>query len=628
MELSSIEPAPPARVRRVSQHLEMRDGVEIAIDVHLPEVALRGQKVPTIVRQTRYLRSVEWRRPLDAVVQRWFVDGSHQTRRKLLARGYAWVDVDARGSGASFGSRPCPWHEDEVRDGAEVVDWIIRQPWSSGRVGAAGISYDGTTAEMLLVNGHPAVKAAIPQFSLFDAYADVAFPGGIHLAQFTEFWSAMNRGFDRNDPSEFIGLYLGLRARGRLDKLIDDASLSAALSAGVRRLGKGVMGQLLRGVRRAGDDPEYARVAEAVLAHARNEDIHLHALQVTFRDDPVPSRLMGRGVGIDYFCPSTYADRIAASGTAVLGYSGWWDMGYQHAAIKRHLALGGGAHRLVIGPWDHGGRHDIGPSADFRATTFDHDEEYARFFDLHLKGEGDGVEGPVRYFTMGEQKWKTCSSWPPKADTERLYLAPGRRLSAGGPPSSPAHDVYRVDYAASTGHLSRWKSGFGMPIDYSDRKRRDEKLIFYDSAPLERDTEVTGHPVLTLFLAADAADAHVFAYLEEITPSGAVRYVTEGALRAIHRKLSSDAPPYPMAVPYRTYRRADAMPLEPGVVAELVFDLLPTSYLFRKGHRIRLAIAGADCDHARPLADRPSTFRLHHGNPRPSHLALPVVARA
>ena len=41
-------------------------------------------------------------------------------------------------------------------------------------------------------------------------------------------------------------------------------------------------------------------------------DIHLHALQVTFRDDPVSSSLMGPGVGIDYFSPSTYLDRIAA----------------------------------------------------------------------------------------------------------------------------------------------------------------------------------------------------------------------------------------------------------------------------------------------------------------------------
>ena len=73
--------------------------------------------------------------------------------------GYALVLVDARGSGASFGMRRFELAEDEVRDYGEVVDWIIEQPWSNGRVGAYGVSYAGNTAEMLAVNMHPAVKA-------------------------------------------------------------------------------------------------------------------------------------------------------------------------------------------------------------------------------------------------------------------------------------------------------------------------------------------------------------------------------------------------------------------------------------------------------------------------------------
>jgi putative CocE/NonD family hydrolase len=600
----------------------MRDGVRIAIDLHLPEAARRGERVPTIVRQTRYLRGVEWRTPLDRLVDRWFVDTSWATRRHFLAHGYAWVDVDARGSGASFGQRPCPWHEEEVRDGAEVVDWIVAQSWSSGRVGAMGVSYEGTTAEMLLVNGHPAVKAVIPQFSLFDAYADVAFPGGIHFAGFTEFWAAMNRGFDQNEPEVFLGMYLSLRARGRLDKLAPP--LSAPIAEGADRLGKTVMGALLRGVRRAGEDDGYGVVADAVRAHAHNEDIHHHALAIDFRDDAAFSKLLGRGASIDSFSPSAYADRIDASGAAVLGYSGWWDMGYANGALKRHAALRNPQNRVVIGPWDHGGGHEIGPSVSRRATRFDHHAEHLRFFDLHLKGEGEGVPGPVRYYTMGEERWKTCDEWPPVADVERLYLAPGRAL-AGEAPTSGGFDTYRIDPDATTGHLSRWKNGVGMPIDYSDRARCDGRLLTYDSPPLDRDTEVTGHPIVTLFFAVDAPDAQVFAYLEEIAPSGEVRYVTEGALRAVHRKFSLPAgPARSTVVPRRSFLRADAMPLVPGEPADLVFDLQPTSYLFRRGSRIRLAIAGADRDHARPLPEPPTSFLVHRGGPRPSHLALPV----
>lgn len=88
-------------------------------------------------------------------------------------------------------------------------------------------------------------------------------------------------------------------------------------------------------------------------------------------------------------------------------------------------------------------------------------------------------------------------------------------------------------------------------------------------------------------------------YLEEVDESGHVRYVTEGALRALDRKLGSDPPAHATIIPYRTYRRRDAMPLVPSEVAELTFDLLPTSFLFRAGRRIRVAIAGPT----------PTTFR-------------------
>ena len=78
--------------------------------------------------------------------------------RYFTAYGYAVVKADVRGSGASFGPWPFPWSPDEITDGAELVDWIVRQPWSNGKVGAFGTSYLGATSEFLLVNRHPAVK--------------------------------------------------------------------------------------------------------------------------------------------------------------------------------------------------------------------------------------------------------------------------------------------------------------------------------------------------------------------------------------------------------------------------------------------------------------------------------------
>ena len=89
---------------------------------------------------------------------------------------------------------------------------------------------------------------------------------------------------------------------------------------------------------------------------------------------------------------------------------------------------------------------------------------------------------------------------------------------------------------------------------------------------------------------------------------------------------SSDAPPpYRQVVPYRTFKRSDAQPLVPGEIAELVFDLLPMSYLFQPGHRIRLAIAGADASHFAILPGGPPALHVHRSRLHASRIDLPVV---
>jgi len=101
--------------------------------------------------------------------------------------------------------------------------------------------------------------------------------------------------------------------------------------------------------------------------------------------------------------------------------------------------------------------------------------------------------------------------------------------------------------------------------------------------------EVTGYPVVTLYAASTEEDNAFFVYLEDVDEQGVVRYITEGELRGIHRRLSTEAPPYWMGMPYRTFKRADAAPMPRNEMVELTFGLQPTSVLIRRGHRIRIA---------------------------------------
>lgn len=191
-------------------------------------------------------------------------------------------------------------------------------------------------------------------------------------------------------------------------------------------------------------------------------------------------------------------------------------------------------------------------------------------------------------------------------------------------------DTLVVDTTASTGTTTRYESVAGRlktPLLYPDRTDRDTVLLVYDSEPLDKDMEVTGHAEVVFYLASSSADAQLFVYLEDVAPNGNVEYVTEGLFRGIHRKKGEGEPPYNMTEPYHTYLKEDAMPLVPDEVVELNFGMLPVSYLFRKGHRLRIAVSGADAEHYRNMTGDAPTYVIQRSFKYPSRVKLPVITR-
>jgi uncharacterized protein len=130
--------------------------------------------------------------------------------------------------------------------------------------------------------------------------------------------------------------------------------------------------------------------------------------------------------------------------------------------------------------------------------------------------------------------------------------------------------------------------------------------------------------VLWLHLAASEPDAALHVYLSEEESDGTVHYVTEGVLRALHRKLSACPRNYRASWPYHSCNRGDAAPLVPGRPEEIVVVLLPTAWRFAKGSRIRLAIVSADVDNYGQVPHgRPPVFMIDRGR---SFLDLPCAA--
>ena len=553
--------------RNQALHIPVRDGVRIAVDVWLPDGIEAGTLVPTMIRATRYWRA---RGLVDAPLED---DSNFDEAERWNAAGYALVLVDGRGSGASFGIRRFELAEDEVRDYGEVADWIVAQPWSNGRVGAYGVSYAGNTAEMLAVNRHPAVKAVAPLFNDFDNFGHLVFPGGVLTVGFLESWSDRTRMQDLNDI------------------------------CGLSRVGGEECDELrgrVTGVKPVDADADGALLAAAVAEHEANTVPFGAALEYEYRDDPF-GRYDETNVG-HRRSPSGHLPQIEESGVAMFIRAGWQDAATVNGTLGRYNTISN-AQQVFIGPWDHGARNDADPfRPDDTPVTPGAAERFAElvaFFDEHLKEGGSGrTPTEINYYTLGADRWTRTETWPPDGfDDVAWHFGAGGTLSRDYPSEAEGADTYTVDFTATTGTRNRWyTNGGGGDVVYGDRRGEDAKLLTYTSAPMAVDTEITGHPVVTLWVSSTESDGAFIVYLEDVAPDGTVRYVTEGQLRAVMRAVTDDAPLYRKYGPHRSELRADAMPLVPGEVAEIVFDLWATSVLIREGHRVRVAVAGADAD--------------------------------
>ena len=583
--------------RNQALHIPMRDGVRIAVDVWLPEGIEPGTSLPAMVRATRYWRA---RGFVDAPIEG---ASNFDEAERWNGAGYALVLIDARGSGASFGIRRFELAEDEVQDYGEVVDWIVAQPWSNGRVGSYGVSYAGNTAEMLAVSRHPAVKAVAPLFNDFDNFGQLVFPGGVLTVGFLESWSNRTRMQDLND---ICGL-------SRVSGPECDA-----------------LRVQVTGVKPVDADQDGALIAAAVAEHEANTVPFGAALEYEFRDDPF-GRYDETNVG-HRRSPSGHLPQIEESGVAMFIRAGWQDAATVNGTLGRYNTISN-AQRVFIGPWDHGARNDADPfRPDDTPAAPDASAQFAElvaFFDEHLKEGGAGqTPTEINYYTLGADRWTRTGTWPPDGfDDMTWYFGADGTLIRQAPADAEGEDAYTVDFTATTGTHNRWyTNGGGGDVVYGDRRGEDAKLLTYTSAPMAADTEITGHPVVTLHVTSTESDGAFIVYLEDVAPDGTVRYITEGQLRAVMRAVTDDPPLYRKYGPHRSEARADAMPLVPGETAEVSFDLWATSVLIREGHRIRVAIAGADADTflRYPRDGGVPTLSVQRNAAYPSAIVLPM----
>jgi uncharacterized protein len=546
-----------------SQYITMRDGTKLAALILRP--AQGGQTVstplPVIWTHSRYHREGIFNWPY---------------MQTILNYGYVIVAVDVRGSGASFGTYLGLFSPEETRDAYDITEWLAIQPWSDGNIGMFGRSYWGITQFMAASTAPPHLKAIFPEMSEFDHYSFI-YPGGIFHEDFFRQWGNMVNRLDSD----------GLPVN---------------------------------------EDPDRTMLQEALKGHAGNLDGFDTYSPLHYRDSV--SALTGTQP-YTLNNPANYLQEIRSSGIPIYHWGGWYDM-FPKDAFLWYSNLTN-PQKIVIGPWAH-------PQLGYLDIAI----EEVRWFDYWLKGIDNGVmsEAPIYYYTMGDGKksgWHSAWKWPlPEEKLTNFYFDGTKAgsvdsvndgsLSLALPVTTAGVDEYQVDYSTTTGTGTRWTAGYNAmsPVYPYTMMFNDEKGLTYTTPPLTSEVEVTGHPVVHLWVTSTARDGDFFVYLEDISEASFSKYITEGNLRASHRAIST-APFEYLGLPYHRSYAEDISDL-PDQPVELVFDLIPTSYIFDVGHRIRVTITCADKDTAlTPQLDPPPTVHLYREADQASYIVLPII---
>lgn len=323
-----------------------------------------------------------------------------------------------------------------------------------------------------------------------------------------------------------------------------------------------------------------------------------------YRDSFAPSvqsRFWAEGSG------SSYKPQILQGKVPLYVVGGWRDELRDQGLIARMNIPGT---RILIGDWLH-----------CQNEGFALVEEAHRFFDRHLKGIDTGIDrdSPIHYFVTGAGEWRSASQWPLPQARQISYALTPAGITEGMFKGKPLHQSFAVDYTVTCP-----EGGSGSTVQPCHLPGQGLSLA---GRVLKAPIEVTGHPLADIWISADTPDANLFLYLEDVAPDGTVRVVTEGRLKASIRKLH----PAPWALPGLPWHRAFAEDVEwlrPGEPTRLIFDLMPTSYVFSKGHRIQFTVTGSDHrERARDAKAQPKAITLLSDRVHPSSVSLPVVAR-
>ncbi|GAB17297.1 putative hydrolase [Gordonia effusa NBRC 100432] len=294
----------------------------------------------------------------------------------LLKRGYTVVMVDLRGYGGSSGC-PDAAGPSEQSDVASAVRWAANQPWSTGKVGLYGKSYDAVTALMGAGMEVPGLSAAVAQEPVYDWYRYL-YGNGV---------PRVNR---LGTPLSFVYLSTGFSPVPGMD-LSSYFERSFANFVNPSCLTGGLLAQL----------------------NSRKSDAYWRARNLL-------PRL--RGSAVPLFLSQGFIDQNTSAD-----------------GLEQALAGMRGPVRAWLGMWDHVRGNDTDMTALLNSGTpkrlstgrAGYLQEVGRFFDAHLKGKPASTSDPNFVIQDNTGRWRAQQNWPQSTSTRTATLRAGSYIYDG-----------------------------------------------------------------------------------------------------------------------------------------------------------------------------------------------------
>jgi putative CocE/NonD family hydrolase len=592
--------------------IPMRDGVKLHTVIVLPKGA---KNAPMLLTRTPYSATTQLSHAESAHLGP-ILSGYDNATEVIVEGGYIRVVQDVRGKYGSEGdyvmTRPLhgplnPTPVDHSTDTYDTIDWLVKNvPESNGRVGVLGISYDGFTTLMALVNPHPALKVAVPMNPMVDGWmGDDWFHNGAFREQnmayiyeqeatrsneekwWTNHFDDYDVFMEAGSAGE-LGRYHGLEQVGFWRKLLEHPSY---------------------------DSWWQQQAMDRILA--------AQPLKV----------------------PTMLVDSL-------------WDQEDIYgapAAYKALKAIDANKDKLflVLGPWHHG--QEIGDGSSLGAVKFNSDtglyfrQEILRpFLDKYLKDDAPKADiAPVTAFETGTNAWRHLPTWPAgcasgcTVQPTPLYFNAGLKLTMFAPKSGDAKfDEYVSDPAKPVPFRARpiqpvgYDNGLTWPKWLVDDQReasgRPDVAVF-TSDVLTAPLKISGQPVANLVASTSGTDSDWVVKLIDVYPDEVAGDAKMGGYELM---ISADI--------FRG-RYRESLEVAKPIAADLPllyrFNLPTANHVFLPGHRIMVQIQSSwfplydrnpqtfvpNIFWAKPDDYRRATQRVYHAPGQASFIELPLV---